>query len=200
MLEDWKDLCSTPRGVKAIEWLENPWELPGMRALTRHWQKPCVQLFVLHEHHPYCSWSVLEEPEAKRHSLIRRVRWDWIHDNLLRDHIRREDEPTIYGSDALVPSEEFEQFLMKLDAIRIPAFAFSPIFGTHGVTFGVKKTVGGRKAELHWWGPPPPGWQELAAWHTGCVEWLESQLPAHTDRLGHGAERPWSGDAERMKP
>ena len=123
-----------------------------------------------------CSSWLLRE--SKDSFWIRRLEWDRYKDSAFP-----QGEPTIYGSEAIVLTEDAQTIIEKFRALSLQPFLNPPQFGIDGETFGVETKSYYLKCRLSWWSRPPESWQSLAVWLEETTDYFDSLLPQSTAKM-----------------
>ncbi len=165
---------------KALNLLDDSSRFPALREFTVRDLR--LFLYRIPSFEPHVSWSLFTDSD--HHFTIRRVRWDTASDY----HLEIGD-PTIYGADSIYREEDITPWLLRLDSISIPAFDISHSLGIDGTTFGLRRSGFSQSAEVSWWCQPPDAWSDLAAWHHGFIDYIESAAPEHTNQLRTGTKQ-----------
>ncbi|QIF03260.1 hypothetical protein [Roseimicrobium sp. ORNL1] len=173
---------------RALQWLDDPSEYPGLPKVESH--KMVVQVYVAPSFKPMTSWSVY--PVSRDKCLVRRIRWEQIADYQIARAGIRQENPTTYGADVVVEADKIRGGIDELSGLSLPMFNLSNSIGLDGVTFGVRRRTFGNFAEFSWWCEPPQGCDAIAAWYHRFVAQLELSLPAHTTLHRDGATHPYA--------
>jgi hypothetical protein len=153
--------------------LDNPEKYPALEAwpvfelVFRIWRYPALTS---------CSSWLLRENKGIFH--VRRLEWD-----RFKDSRWPRGEPTIYGSESPVPTEEARSIVQRLRAISLPPFVEPRSFGIDGVTFGVEMMSYSMNRRLSWWCDAPEGWEPLAEWLGDTVAAFDALLPESTAKM-----------------
>jgi len=157
----------------AVEVLNHPQTYPALEAwperelIFRIWRHPALDA--------YTSWLLRE---TNKTFYVRRLEWDRRFDCRCP-----QQEPTIYGSESILPTERAILLLDKLRTISLTPFVSTPSIGIDGVIYGVETKGFYLKTKLSWWCSPPESWNELATWFNEAVELFNSILPDGAARM-----------------
>lgn len=121
------------------------------------------------------SWLLREEKKA---FWVRRLEWDRYKDSAFP-----QGEPTIYGSETIVSTEDAQIIVEKFRGLSLQPFLNPPQFGIDGETLGVETKSYYLKCRLSWWSRPPESWQSLAAWLEETTDYFDSLLPQSTAKM-----------------
>lgn len=121
--------------------------------------------------------------------FVRRLEWDRTKDNLYFG----ESEPTIYGSESEILSEQVKDIVKQLQSIKIQPFLVSDLIGIDGITYGIEAKLehlkSGYSSEkdfsliFSWWSEPKESWQPLADWLDKTSDYFDSLLPKSTAKI-----------------
>jgi hypothetical protein len=133
----------------AIAYLERPETFSALErwseleTVFRVWRYPALRT---------CSSWLLRE--SKQAFWVQRLEWD------NKGSAFPKCEPTIYGSDAIVPTNEAQAIVEKFRALSLQPFLNPPQFGIDGVRIGVETNSYYLKCRFSWCNKPPDslGW------------------------------------------
>jgi hypothetical protein len=148
ILQDLQRFYGRPRELKAVEHLRCPEKFPGLETWSS--QSIAMRCIELPSLTPSIVWALRHDPKV---SAVRGIEWDKCADAQLAD-ILPDSSPTIYGSDAQLPSAEVTQLLTEFSSLSIPARVESSAWGIDGDSFGIEFGDSWLSAHYSWWCEP----------------------------------------------
>lgn len=166
-----KSLKSLEENAKSC--LENSESFPALEKFSeletvfRVWRYPALRT--------HSSWILHEKNQTFR---VRRLEWD-----RNKDLSFPQNNPTIYGSEATVSTEDARNIINEFRSLALQPFLITPQFGIDGETVGVETKSGYLNCRLSWWGDAPESWSKLSEWLEGTTNYFDSILPQSTAKM-----------------
>lgn len=168
----------------AIEILDSPENYSALKPLDK--AQIVFRIWRYHSLSVCSSWLLYE---LEKTFFVRRLEWDRTKDNLYFG----ESEPTIYGSESEILSEQVKSIVDQLQLIRIQPFLVSDLVGIDGITYGIEAKLEHLKSQysrernfspyFSWWSQPKESWQPLADWLGKTSDYFDSILPESTAKM-----------------
>lgn len=153
--------------------LENSESFPALEKFSeletvfRIWRYPSLCI--------YSSWVLREKNQTFR---VRRLEWD-----RNRDLSFPQTNPTIYGSETIVSTEDARNIINEFRSLALQPFLITSQFGIDGETVGVETKSSYLNCRLSWWGDAPESWGKLSEWLERTTDYFDSLLPQSTAKI-----------------
>ena len=157
----------------AKNYLENPGNFPALEKFSelemvfRIWRYPGLRT--------HSSWLLREKNQIFR---VRRLEWD-----RYKDLSFPQTNPTIYGSEAMVLTEDARKIINEFRSLVLQPFLITSQFGIDGETIGVETKSDHLKCRLSWWNDAPESWNKLSEWLDRTTTYFDSILPQSTAKM-----------------
>lgn len=168
----------------AIATLDSPENYSGLKPLNK--AQIVFRIWRYHSLSVCSSWLLYK---LEKEFYVRRLEWDRTKDNLYFG----ESEPTIYGSENEILSQQAESIVKQLQSIKIQPFLISDLVGIDGIIYGIEAKLEHLKSQysrernftpyFSWWSKPKESWQPLADWLDKTSEYFDSILTESTAKM-----------------